>query len=368
MEVPFLNLQKINARHRDEILAAISGVVDAGWYIRGNALEIFERHYADFIGTRFAIGTGNGLDALSIILKAYMQMGLMRRGDEVIVPANTFIASVLAIVESGLIPVYVDADPQTLMIDESQIEGAITSRTRAVMIVHLYGQCAYSMHVHDICRRHGIRLIEDNAQAHGCRFHERRTGSLGDASGHSFYPGKNLGALGDGGMITTDDEQLAEVARSIANYGFSQKYYADYVGCNSRLDDMQAAALDVKLKYLDEDNERRKEIAAYYHAQINHAHVDLPLRHSHRDCVWHLFPILSERRDELRRYLSERGVHTLIHYPVPPHMQKCFAGTVFPQMPVAEQLACQELSLPVSPVMTDDEVEEVVRTVNSFCH
>ncbi len=364
--ITYLDLKKINARHCDEISRAINKVMDAGWYIRGKALEQFEQHYAKFIGSRFAIGTGNGLDALSIILKAYIQTGQIRPDDEVIVPANTFIASALAIYESGLTPVYVDADPQTLMIDENQLMQAITPRTRAVMIVHLYGCCAYSERIHDICRKNNLKLIEDNAQAHGCRFAERRTGALGDAAGHSFYPGKNLGAMGDGGMITTDDPQLAEAARSIANYGFSERYYADYVGCNSRLDEIQAAILDVKLKHLDDDNQRRKDIAQLYFDNIDNPYVKLPLRDSKNDCVFHLFPVLSTLRDQLRQHLKQLGIQTLIHYPVPPHKQQCFSREGTHQMPVAERIAQQELSLPISPVMTDDEVMEVVRAVNFF--
>lgn len=369
--VSFLDLQKINARHAGEIKQAISGVVDSGWYVRGQALEAFERHYADFIGTRYAIGTGNGLDALSIILKAYIAMGQMNPGDEVLVAANTFIASVLAIRESGLKPVYVDADPQTLMIDGRKLEEAITPRTRAVMIVHLYGQCAYTEQIHDVCRQHNLMLIEDNAQAHGCRYGNRRTGALGDAAGHSFYPGKNLGALGDGGMITTDDEQLAQTARAIANYGFSQKYYADYVGGNSRLDDLQAAVLNVKLRYLDADNQRRKEIARRYFGEIQNPLVEMPLKDCKADCVFHLFPVLCEERDRLQQHLADNGIQTLIHYPVPPHQQKCFEhddmqNDMRLSLPVAELIASHELSLPVSPVMTDEEVAEVVSAVNSF--
>lgn len=269
--IKFLDLEKVTASHGDEINQAVSRVVNSGWYLQGKENETFEKNYADYIGTRHAVGCANGLDALIWIFRAYIEMGIMAPGDEVIVPANTYIASILAISENGLTPVLVEPDINTYQIDPDRIQTAITPRTRAILIVHLYGQCAYTEQIGQICSQHNLKLIEDNAQAHGCLFNGRRTGSLGHAAGHSFYPGKNLGALGDGGAITTDDEQLANTVRALANYGSTRKYVFRYIGRNSRLDEIQAAVLDVKLRHLDTDNARRKQIARTY--------VDLSLIH-----------------------------------------------------------------------------------------
>ena len=366
MAIPFLDLHKVNALHDEEIKSAVSGVIDSGWYVRGEALSRFEQEYAAFIGTQFCIGVGNGFDAIDIILKAYVALGVMTRGDEVIVPANTFIASVSAITHAGLKPVFVDADPYTLLLDEDKIEQLITPRTKALMIVHLYGKCAYSDRIRTICMNHHLKLIEDNAQAHGCRFGQQRTGSLGDAAAHSFYPGKNLGALGDGGAVTTDDPLLAEAVSAIANYGFSKKYYARYEGRNSRLDDIQAAVLSVKLKYLDEENDRRKAVAAIYDSCISHPMVRLPKNRAGQDHVYHVYPILAEQRKELQLYLQKQGIQTLIHYPVPPHRQQCFPQFHLISLPNTEKIALHELSLPVSPVISEDEARFVAETVNRF--
>lgn len=364
--LPFLDLKKVNALHHGEIKRAINEVVESGWYVRGEMLNRFEDEYAAFIGTQFCVGVGNGFDAIDIILRGYVELGVMTRGDEVIVPANTFIASVSAIVNAGLKSVFVDADPFTLLIDETRVEQLITPRTKALMVVHLYGKCAYSERLHTICQNHHLKLIEDNAQAHGCRFGNKRTGSLGDAAAHSFYPGKNLGAMGDGGAVTTDDPVLAEAVRAIANYGFQKKYYAQYEGRNSRLDDLQAAVLSVKLKYLDEENGRRKAVAAVYDNAISHPMIRIPKNREGQDHVYHLYPVLVEQRNALQDYLLKHGIQTLIHYPVPPHKQKCFPQFHQISLPNTEKIAIHELTLPISPVMTEEEADFVAQTVNHF--
>ena len=362
----YSDLKQITALHADEIHEAVDRVVDSGWYLQGVENKRFEQEYASFIGTKYCIGVANGLDALIWILRAYLEMGVMQKGDEVIVPANTYIASILAITENGLTPVLVEPDIETLEIDDRLIEEAITPRTQAVMIVHLYGRCAYTDRIGEICRKHGLKLIEDNAQAHGCRFRERRTGSLGDAAGHSFYPGKNLGAFGDGGAVTTDDEELANVVRTLANYGSSKKYVFDYCGRNSRLDEIQAAVLSVKLKHLDEDNALRRQVARYYLEHIDHPAITLPQVPDWNANVFHIFPVLCERRDELQQYLKDNGVQTLIHYPIPPHKQKCYADWNGWSFPVSERIHREELSLPMSPALTRGEVNTGVDLLNQW--
>lgn len=369
----FLDLKKITALHADEINAAVKRVVDSGWYLQGTENRAFCEEYADFIGTRHAIGVGNGLDALIWILRGYIELGAMAPGDEIIVPANTFIATLLAISDVGLKPVLVEPDPLTLQIDDSRIEAAITPRTRGVMIVHLYGRCAYTHRIGDICRRHGLKLIEDNAQAHGCRFGDRRTGSLGDAAGHSFYPGKNLGALGDGGAVTTNDSALAEAVATLSNYGSPKKYVFKYQARNSRLDEVQAAVLRVKLRYLDEENERRREVANHYLREIRNPKVRLPyvsdnpsdeeIRKAVESSVWHIFPIFCDERDQLRDRLAKQGIETLIHYPIAPHRQECYPELSSLQLPISERLHATELSLPISPVLTDAEIQTVASNV-----
>ena len=503
--IPFLSLKDVTALHESEIKQAINKVVDSGWYLLGNETKLFERNYADFIGTKYAVGCANGLDALTLIFRAYIEMGVMREGDEVIVPANTYIATILAITENGLKPVLAEPRMSTLQIDDEKIESLITSRTRAVCIVHLYGRCAYTDKIGETCRKHNLKLIEDNAQAHGCKyvptpnpsrrdgdfgykmadpalyqllktyaeenrnnpteaesalwnslkgnnldFHFRRqhiignyivdfvclskrivveidgeyhneyaqqiddqlrtnwlmsrgfkvvrftnteilantdavlaqiknacekalsfgeglgealmTGSIGDAAGHSFYPGKNLGALGDGGAVTTNDEELAKVVRTLAYYGSSKKYVFDYCGRNSRLDELQAAVLNVKLKYLVTDNAHRKAIAGYYYENLRS--VTLPERTSDESNVYHIFPVLSKHRDALQSHLAEKGIGTLVHYPIPPHKQKCYAAWNSQSYPITEQIAAQELSLPIGPTITIDEAKCVVDAVN----
>jgi len=362
--IKYLDLKCINDQHDAELREAVNNVLDSGWYLRGEATQQFEAHYAEYIGTKYCIGCGNGLDALTLILRAYMEMGVMSIGDEVIVPANTYIASILAITECGLTPVLVEPDINTFQIDDSKIEVSITERTKALMIVHLYGICAFTDRIGEICRKHGLKLIEDNAQAHGCTFENRRTGSLGDAAGHSFYPGKNLGALGDAGAVTTDNEQLAEVVRALGNYGSRQKYVHDYRGCNSRIDELQAAMLDVKLNCLDADNTRRKEIATLYINKVKNLQICMPS--TDRDSVWHIFPVICPCRDALQQYLHEHGVETQIHYPIPPHKQKCFAGWNHLSFPTTEQIHAQELSIPCHQTMTQEEVDSIADLLNDF--
>ena len=375
MTVPYLPLNRITALHADEIHQVIDEVVDSGWYLHGEATARFEQHYADYIGTRYCIGVANGLDALTLILRAYIEMGLLHEGDEVIVPANTFIATILAITDNRLVPVLVEPDIRTFQIDDRLIEQVLSPKTRALMLVHLYGRCAYTDRIGQLCRDHNLLLIEDNAQAHGCQAPAPdgspsvKTGSLGHAAAHSFYPGKNLGALGDGGAVTTDDPKLAAVVRSLANYGSSEKYVFDYRGRNSRLDELQAAVLDVKLRYLDDDNRRRQEIAAYYINKVKNVAITLPT--SQGDCppessVWHIFPILCARRDELQQYLSDNGVQTVIHYPIPPHKQHCYEDWNCRSLPITEQIHQQELSLPCHPAMTQEEADRVVSLLNAF--
>ncbi len=362
--IKYLDLKRINDEHDEDIRHAVNETLDSGWYLKGGATRRFEQHYAAYIGTQFCIGCANGLDALTLILRAYREMGIMQDGDEVIVPANTFIASVLAVTDNQLKPVFVEPHPDTLQMDDSLIEQAVTPRTKAIMIVHLYGRCAYTNRIGDICRRHHLKLIEDNAQAHGCVFEGRRTGCLGDAAGHSFYPGKNLGALGDAGAVTTNDEALAGMITALGNYGSHEKYVNDYAGRNSRIDEIQAAVLDVKLRYLDAANQRRKEIAALYIDKVRNPLIRIP--QSDRDCVWHIFPVFCERRDELRQYLSDHGVETQIHYPIPPHQQGCYRAWSHLSLPITEQMSRQELSLPCHQVMRDEETDDVINLLNAF--
>ena len=379
MNVPFLSLKDVTAMHGEEIREAARRVIDSGWYLQGKENEAFEQHYAEYIGTKYCIGCANGLDALIWIWRAYIELGVMQPGDEVILPANTYIATHLGITENGLVPVCVEPNPRTLEIDDSQIEAAITARTKAICIVHLYGRCAMTERIAELCKKYNLKLVEDNAQAHACRFNGKRTGSLGDAAGHSFYPGKNLGALGDAGAVTTNDEALAKAIRALANYGSQKKYVFQYTGRNSRLDELQAAILDVKLKYLDEDVAKRQEVAAYYYDHVNNPLVELPERLPDAQNVYHLFPVLVapqspkgevSTRDRLHDYLAEKGIGTVIHYPIAPHKQECYAKEAWnvPQLrlPITEMIADCELSLPISPCMTKEQMEYVVECVNAF--
>ena len=364
--IPFLSLKDVTAQHREELIEAVIRVVNSGWYLQGNENNRFEENYAKYIGSDYCIGVGNGLDALIWIYRAYIEMGVMKPGDEVIVPANTYIASILAITENGLVPVLVEPKFDTLEIDDDKIEKAITERTKSILIVHLYGRCAYTDKIGDLCKKYNLKLVEDNAQAHGCRFRNQRTGSVGHAAGHSFYPGKNLGAFGDAGAVTTDDKDLADCIRALANYGSQKKYVFKYKGKNSRLDEIHAAVLEVKLRHLDEDNKHRQEIARYYYENINNPLIKLPARLKDENNVYHIFPVLCERRDELQRYLTDSGVQTLIHYPIPPHKQECYKEWNDISLPITEQIHDQELSLPISPVFQMAEAEEVVKLLNHF--
>lgn len=373
MKIPFLSLKDVTALHGEEINEAVSRVVNGGWYLQGKENEQFETNYSAFIGTKYTIGCANGLDALIWIFRAYIEMGIMQPGDEVIVPANTYIATILAITENGLTPVLCEPKANTLEIDDERIEGLITPRTKAIAIVHLYGRIAYTEKIGQLCKKYNLKLVEDNAQAHGCQYTDgRMTGSIGDAAGHSFYPGKNLGALGDGGAVTTNDPELAAAVRALANYGSQKKYVFKYAGRNSRLDEIQAAVLDVKLKYLVADNRHRKEVAHYYYEHLNNPLVTLPDLLPDEQNAYHLFPILvSEgKRDALHDYLEQKGVGTVCHYPIAPHRQECYSkeGWNTPQqsLPITERLADEELSLPIGPAITLEEVAEVVRLVNAF--
>lgn len=363
--------------HAEEIQQAVNQILSSGWYLKGKATQEFEANYAKFIGTKYCIGCGNGLDALSLIFRAYKEMNIMHDGDEVIVPANTYIASILSITENNLKPVLVEPDINSLQLDDSLIEQAITQRTKAILIVHLYGRCAYTEKIGKLCKRYNLKLIEDNAQAHGTRYWEqgtenvkhtsfnvKRSGSLGDAAAHSFYPGKNLGALGDAGAVTTNDDALAETVYALGNYGSSRKYVFPYKGKNSRIDEIQAAILNIKLKYLDTDNARRKEIARYYYNHIKNSAVRLP--NCSTDSVFHIFPILCKRRNELQQYLIEKGVETLIHYPIPPHKQECYKEWNNLSFPITELIHQEELSIPCYQAMTNEEVEYITETINKF--
>lgn len=367
MNIPFLSLKDVTALHGDEINETVKRVVNSGWYLQGKENENFEKNYAKFIGTKHAIGCANGLDALIWIFRAYKELGVMQDGNEVIVPANTYIATILAITENNLKPILVEPKLNTLEIDDDKIEERITSKTKAICIVHLYGRCAFTEKIGALCKKYDLKLIEDNAQAHGCLYSDgRMTGSIGDVAGHSFYPGKNLGALGDGGAVTTNDKVLADTVRTLANYGSSKKYVFKYTGRNSRLDEIQAAVLDVKLKYLVVDNAHRKLVANYYYDHIKHPLITLPDRLPDNQNVYHLFPILCEKRDTLHDYLEKNGVGTIIHYPIAPHKQECYKEWNGMTLPITEYIADHELSLPIGPTITLDEADYIVDLINRF--
>ena len=394
--IKFLDLKAVNAAYATEIEEAVLRVARSGWYLRGEETRRFEEAYARYIGCRHAIGCGNGLDALRLIFRAYMELGVLSEGDEVIVPANTYIASVLAITDNRLKPILVEPDRETLQVDDSLIEQAITPRTRAILIVHLYGRCAYTERIGELCKKHNLLLIEDNAQAHGAKLkiensklkvgsameaysdegnnfpfsifnsQFKKTGSLGHAAGHSFYPGKNLGAMGDAGCVTTDDDQLAAVIRALGNYGSEEKYVCKYAGYNSRIDELQAAVLAAKLPHLEEDNRHRAEIAELYYRGIVNPRIRLPRYMAAESNVYHLFPVFCEERDKLQQYLAEQGIETLIHYPIAPHEQECYGEYAHLSLPITEEIHRTELSLPIGPAMTLEEAQQVVEAVNGF--
>jgi Predicted pyridoxal phosphate-dependent enzyme apparently involved in regulation of cell wall biogenesis len=393
--IKFLDLNAINASFEPELSQSVQRVVSSGWYLQGEEVGSFEKEYAEYIGVKHCIGVANGLDALRLILKAYIEMGIMAEGDEIIVPANTYIATILAITDNRLIPVLVEPDINTYNIDPFLIEAKITERTKGIMIVHLYGQNAMHPEIQRLVDKYSLKLIEDNAQAQGCYYGDKRTGSLGDAAGHSFYPGKNLGALGDAGAVTTNNDELAEVIRALANYGSKKKYENIYQGLNSRLDEIQAAVLRVKLPRLDADNLRRREIAQYYCDNITNPEIVLPqlfqepkpssgvpsigragrrsqIRNQESEIrnnlthIWHLFVIRNTQRDKLQSYLSASGIQTLIHYPIPPHKQLAYKDWNNQSYPITEKIHSEVLSLPMSPVMTKEEVQCVVNQINRF--
>ena len=374
MKVPFLSLRDISEKYKSELHEAVLRVVDSGWYLQGKENAVFEQHYAKYIGTNYCVGCANGLDALILIFRAYIELGILNPGDEVIVPANTYIATILSITENGLVPILIEPDPNTLEIDDSLIEDKITPKTKALVIVHLYGRNAYTEKIGKICEKYNLKLVEDCAQSHGCKsFDGKMTGSLGDAAGHSFYPGKNLGALGDGGAVTTNDSVLADTIRTLANYGSQKKYVFKYEGRNSRLDELQAAILDVKLRHLDYDNALRQHAAAYYYEYLQHPLITLPKHLPNEENVYHIFPIMvsgKENRNILHDYLAEHNIGTICHYPIAPHKQECYAKAVWNtprlSLPVTERLADEELSIPISPCMTKEQIEYVVEIVNGW--
>jgi dTDP-4-amino-4,6-dideoxygalactose transaminase len=364
--IKFLDLQKINAQYEQELKEAANRVIDSGWYLMGKELERFEQNYAAFCGVTYALGVANGLDALRLIFKAYIEMGVMQKGDEVIVPANTYIASVLAISDNGLIPIFVEPNLATYNLDSSLLEQAITKKTKAILTVHLYGQNSIDEQMLTICKKHNLKLVEDGAQSHGATWNGKVSGAIGDAAGHSFYPGKNLGALGDAGAVSTNDKQLANTISALRNYGSHKKYENIYQGLNSRLDEIQAAFLIVKLKYIQNDIDARREVANYYLENIKNPKTILPAFLNQEGHVWHLFVIRTENRNELQQYLNEQGVQTLIHYPIPPHKQKAYAAYSELSFPITEQIHEEILSLPLSAVMAIEELEIVVKAINNY--
>jgi dTDP-4-amino-4,6-dideoxygalactose transaminase len=368
--IKFLDLQKINGQYTAELKQVATEVIDSGWYLLGDRVKQFESNLAKYIGVNHAIGVANGLDALRLILKAYIEMGLMQEGDEIIVPANTYIATILAITDNRLNPVLVEPDIHTYNINISLIEQHITSHTRAILVVHLYGQVCWSEELDVIAKKHNLKIIEDNAQAIGAAYNGHRTGSLGDAAGFSFYPGKNLGALGDSGAVTTNDDNLAEVVRALGNYGSKHKYINEYQGLNSRLDEIQAAFLNIKLKYIDQENHYRNKLAQLYCEGIKHPDVILPIsgycNYNDLSHVWHLFVIRTSKRDILQKYLSDNEIQTLIHYPIPPHSQLAYKEWNKLVYPITEIIHDQVLSLPMSPVMSDGEIDSVISAINLF--
>lgn len=399
--IKFLDLKAINDSFEPELSQSIKRVIDSGWYLLGNEVKAFEQEYGEYIGVKHCIGVANGLDALRLILKAYIEMGVMKAGDEIIVPANTYIASILAISDNRLVPVLVEPDINTYNIDPFKIEEKITKRTKGIMIVHLYGQNAMHPEIQRLVNKYDLKLIEDNAQAAGAYYFTepshhaqnpernnkvtltinlspltfKRTGALGHAAGHSFYPGKNIGCLGDGGAVTTDDDELAFIIRALANYGSNKKYVNDYQGLNSRLDEIQAAILRAKLPRLDADNHRRREIAQFYCENIKNPYIILPVskeyfnlyplafKHSH---VWHIFIIRTPHRDKLQQFLTEKGIQTLIHYPIPPHKQLAYKDWNKLSFPITEIIHKEVLSLPISPVMRSEEIQKTVQIINSY--
>lgn len=369
--IEFLNLKEITRRDKKDLMLAFENVLDAGWFILGNHVKQFEKEFADFCETKYCIGVANGLDALILILEAYKLTGFMQNGDEVIVPSNTYIASILAVSKAGLVPVLVEPDINTYLIDENLIEQKITSKTRAILPVHLYGRLCNMKDINSIAKKHNLKVIEDCAQSHGASLNGIKCGNLGDAAGFSFYPGKNLGALGDGGAVTTNDDELAKAIIALRNYGSHKKYENIYQGINSRLDEIQAAFLSVKLKRLDEGNQARRKIAQYYIDNISNELVTLPYNRknyilAYEDHVWHVFAVRVDDREKFQKYLSDQGIQTVIHYPIPPHLQKAYSSWNNESYPISEKIHNQIISLPISPVLNESEYKKVVEVVNAY--
>jgi len=370
--IPFLDLKDLNAQYRVELIEACTKVIDSGWYIQGDECKSFEEEFANYCGTQYAIGVANGLDALTLILRAYKELDFIKDGDEVIVPSNTYIASILAISENNLVPILIEPKLDTYLIDISKIEEKITTKTKAIMPVHLYGQTCQMDKINKIAQKYNLKVIEDSAQSHGAYFGDKRSGNLGDASGFSFYPGKNLGALGDGGAVTTNDQILAETIRALGNYGSHKKYENNFKGTNSRLDELQASILRVKLRYLDQESRRRRAIAEYYIHNIENSEIILPIQNAKIDIqnyenhVWHLFVIRTKQRDKLQQYLYVNGVQTLIHYPIPPHHQNAYKEWHDKCYPISETIHKEILSLPISGVQSLDDTKRVVQLINNY--
>jgi dTDP-4-amino-4,6-dideoxygalactose transaminase len=364
--ISFLDLKGINAQYRAELIDACTKVIDSGWYVQGNECKEFEFEFAKYCGTKYAIGVANGLDALILILRAYKELGIMKDGDEVIVPSNTYIASILAISQNNFVPVLVEPDINTYLIDPNKIEEKITSKTKAILPVHLYGQTCEMDKINEIAKKHNLKVIEDSAQSHGAYYKNKRSGNLGDTSGFSFYPGKNLGALGDGGAVTTNDEELANTIKALGNYGSHKKYENLYKGVNSRLDEIQAAMLRVKLRYLDKEIEKRREISNFYLENIKNNKLILPNIRNIDNHVWHLFVIRTNKRDELQKYLLDNGIQTLIHYPLAPHKQNAYQEWNNKSYPISEQIHNEVLSLPISGIQSLKDSENIVKVLNDY--
>jgi dTDP-4-amino-4,6-dideoxygalactose transaminase len=369
--IPFLDLKNVNDQYSTELKKIASEIIDSGWYLNGKYLDLFEKNLSKYIGTNHSIGVGNGLDALRLIFKAYIQLGVMKKGDEVIVPANTFIATILAIIDNGLVPVFIEPDIETYNLNINIVDQYITKRTKAIVVVHLYGQACWSQKLTEIKDKYNLKIVEDNAQAIGAYWNERKTGNLGDVAAFSFYPGKNLGALGDAGAVTTNDKELAELIRALGNYGSKKKYMHDYPGLNSRMDELQAGFLNIKLNHIDKENQKRFKLAQYYHQNITNKEIILPngefqnesMKISH---VWHLFVIRHTRRDELQDYLSKNGIQTLVHYPIPPHKQKGLSMYKDLNLPITEKIHKEVLSLPMSPVLYNKSIDNIVNLINNY--
>lgn len=365
-KVPFLDLKKINSQYQKELKAACAEVIDSGWYIRGKYVSEFENAFASYCGTSDCVGVANGLDALTLTLRAWKELGLLTDGDEVIVQANTYIASILAITENNLVPILVEPCNSTFNLTPVNIQAAITSKTKVILPVHLYGQISPMNEIMALAEKHNLLVLEDCAQSHGAMLNSKKCGAWGHAAAFSFYPGKNLGALGDGGAVTTNDSQLAETIRALGNYGSHEKYKNVYQGVNSRLDEMQAAMLSVKLNYLDDETRRRQKIASSYIAEINNPLVQLPEISENEGHVWHLFVIKTAYREELAKYLLAEGIQTLIHYPLPPHKQEAYKQWNELSLPITEKIHQQVLSLPLDPTMSEQSIQRVISVVNSF--